>query len=309
MYCHGAAVNYGTGNASSAEVRDLDPKYWLAEGYAILDIEGNPFNNDDEHIHSPQALECYVAAYKWAIEHYNLKRDGVFLGGRSLGGGMTLALIRKECPIPVIAACPNVPSLETVFHTTAVRKTFWAKCCGIHIPSGFTFIAGRTVADRQVFMYMDNWDRWIKQVPLVSVITDLPVTAAEKEDFADHIWGTIDEGTTTDEVCFSYFMTKHAHVKCPVKIFGCYEDASIDPDMGPRALYRMLINAGQIAEFRLFHDSRYTPYSKGSDAHHYDTQDPAQRQDGIVTRYGTVVDDVPTVYIEMLKFWRRYEQE
>ena len=309
IYCHGAAVNYGTGNASSAEVRDLDPTYWLAEGYAILDVEGNPFNNEDEHIHSPQALECYVAAYKWAIEHYNLKRDGVFLGGRSLGGGMTLALIRKECPIPIIAACPNVPSVETIFHTTPERKTFWAKCCGIHIPSGFIFQDGRTVADRQVFMDNNNWDRWIKQVPLVSVITDLPVTAAEKEDFADHIWGTIDEGTTTDEVCFSYFMTKHAEVKCPVKIFGCYEDASIDPMMGPRALYRMLINAGQIAEFRLFHDSRYPAYSKGSDAHHYDTNDPAQRQDGVVTRYGTTVDDVPTVYIEMLKFWRRFEQE
>ena len=307
IYCHGAAVNYNsdvTSNGNSVikplQRQDIEPEYWLAEGYAILDVEGNPFNNTDEHIGCPQAMDCYIAAYKWAIEHYNLCRDGVFLGGRSMGGGSTLMLMRRECPIPVIAACPNVPSSEAAFHTTAERKRFWAKCCGFDIPEGFTFYGGRDVRNKDVFD--DNWDRWIKQVPLLSLITDLPTTDEEKEEMSDKIWGT------TDEEYFSFFETKHAYAKCPVKIFACHEDASIS-DRSNKALYRMLINSGNIAELRFFHDSRYALYSQGDNAHHYDTQDPAQRQDGIVTRYGTVVDDVPTVYIEMLKFWRRYEQE
>ena len=96
--------------------QDLEPDYWLAEGYAVMDVEGNPYNNVDEHCQMPQAMDCYVAAYKWAIEHYNLCRDGVFLGGRSMGGGMTISLLRRQCPIPVIAACPNAAALTMPLH-------------------------------------------------------------------------------------------------------------------------------------------------------------------------------------------------
>ena len=296
IYCHGAAVNYNSDGGSS-EDQDLDPVYWLAEGYAILDVEGNPYNNTDEHMSMPQAMDCYVAAYKWAIEHYNLKRDGVFIGGRSMGGGSTLMLMRKECPIPVIAACPNVPAPGMGFSSTAERKTFWANHCGFIIPDGFQFHAGRDAMDKQV--YLDNWEKWVKYVPILSIITDLPATNEEREDFVDTVFGT------TDEEYLSYLKTRHAFAKCPVKLFGCYEDVGCCNNA--KTIYRMLINNGQIAELRLFHDSRFD--SPNEDAHHYDTQDPAQRQDGIVTRYSTVVNDVPTVYIEMLRFWRRFEQE
>ena len=56
IYCHGAGVNYPesvTRFSSSA----LRPEYWLKEGYAVMDIEGNPFDNTNEHC---KRLQSYV---------------------------------------------------------------------------------------------------------------------------------------------------------------------------------------------------------------------------------------------------------
>ena len=293
IYCHGAAVNYST-SATRFNAQDLEPDYWLAEGYAVMDIEGNPFDNVNEHICIPQAMDSYVAAYKWAVEHYNLKRDGVFLGGRSMGGYNTFNLIRRECKIPVIAACPNVPSSESFGYGQADRKAFCALHMGFDVPDGYEFkdTANMTDADfvAQRQLLYNNWDKWVKCVPVYNMCYDLPA-----KDVFMEMWN---EGTRTEVLS-----KLHAHAKCPVKLFGCHEDPSCPPEDTSALYYRMLINSGQIAELRLFHTSIAV-----SKAHHYDTQDPALRT-SIVTRYGEQLSNIPVVYIEMLRFWRRYEQE
>lgn len=288
IYCHGAAVNY-----SSSVVRfnsqDCDPNYWLAEGYAVMDIEGNPFDNTNEHICIPQAMDCYVAAYKWIVENYNICRDGVFVGGRSMGGYNTFNLIRRECPIPVIAACPNVPSGENFGYSDATRKAFCALHMGFIVPDGFTWSnGGLTSAEKQILL--DNWDKYCKCVPYYNMVTDLP----DKEILVNNQGG---QGR------IDVLSQLHAYAKCPVKLFGCYEDPSCPPNITSTLYYRMLMNSAQMAELRLFHS-----YATGIDKHHYELQDPALRTD-ITTRYGEELTGIPVVYIEMLKFWQRYEQE
>ena len=295
IYCHGAAVNYSD-SVRGFNTQDLKPAYWLAEGYAVMDIEGNPFNNTDEHCSMPQSIDSYVAGYKWAIEHFNLKRDGVFLGGRSMGGGQTVTLMRRECPIPIIAACPNVPAPAMPFGTTLERKTFWATHCGFILPDGFTFGNGYVEAEKPI--YLSNWDKWIKYIALFSLITDLPISVNDKEEMIDKIWlGNVDERN-------DYLKAFHGYAKAPVKFFainqdsGCLEYAKI--------CYRMLLNSGQITELRIL-DSFKDYTGTGTSAHHADTQDPALRTT-VTTRFGVEMTNVPIVYVEMLQFWRRYEQ-
>lgn len=303
IYCHGAAVNYneyGAGDTSGNPVvnprfepQDLEPLYWLAEGYAIMDVEGNPYDNSNEHIGMPQAMDCYVAAYKWVIEHYNIKRDGVLLGGRSMGGYNTFNLMRRECPIPVIAACPNVPSAEGFGYGNAERKAFCATHMGFDIPDGYVFKDNSNMSAAEIEaeyqLLYDNWDKWVKCVPLYNMCVDLP-----SKDVMIDMWR---EGTRTQTLS-----ALHAVAKCPVKLFGCHEDTSCPPEITSALYYRMLTNAGQIAELRLFHTTAV------GHEHHYDTQDPNLRTD-VTTRYGETLEDIPVVYVEMLRFWRRYEQE
>lgn len=291
IYCHGAAVNYAT-NVSRFNSVDLEPDYWLAEGYAVMDVEGNPFNNTDEHICIPQAMECYVAAYKWAIEYYNLCRDGIFLGGRSMGGQNTFNLMRRECPIPVIAACPNSSASDASFgYAQKARKEFCALHMGFVVPEGFTWSEG-DVTPEEIQVLSDNWDKYIKCCPELSSCIDLPskevVLASYPRSNTPTLWSTL-----------------HMVAKCPVKLFGCNQDP-VPPSTTTALYYRMLMNAGQIAELRLFNSNKdYT--GTGTTAHHYDTQDPALRAN-ITTSYGEELTNVPIVYIEMLAFWRRYEQ-
>ena len=297
IYCHGAGVNYSS-SVSRFDSQDLDPTYWLAEGYAVMDVEGNPFNNSDEHFWIPQATDSYVAAYKWAIEYFNLRRDGVFLGGRSMGGGMVFALMRPQCPIPVLAACPNVPAACAMGTSSAARKAFWATHCGFDIPAGYSFGNG-IYTNNDKALFLANYDKLIKNNPVVGMATDLPVTAEGKQAFVDCFAAFSDERVTL-------WKTYHLSVPCPVKLFGCNQDESCPIAYTSEVFYRMLINAGQVAELRIFNS--YKDYTgTGTSAHHYDTQDPALRTD-ITTTYGEALTSVPMVYIEMLEFWRRYEQ-
>lgn len=287
IYCHGAAVNYAT-SATRFNSQDLEPQYWLAEGYAVMDIEGNPFDNENEHICIPQAMDCYVAAYKWAIEYYNLCKDGVLVGGRSMGGYNTFNLIRSQCPIPVIAACPNVPSRENFGYGDATRKAFCALHMGFVVPSGFTWTS-QYITSEELAVIGDNWDKYCKSVPLYAMCTDLPT----KETLLANYSGA---------ARVAVFEKLHMMAKCPVKLFGCNQDQSCTPSETSALYYRMLLNSGQIAELRLFNTE-----IAAANAHHYDLQDPALRTT-VTTSYGEELTNIPVVYIEMLAFWRRYEQ-
>jgi len=292
IYCHGAAVNYSTSVTRFNSV-DLEPEYWLKEGYAVLDVEGNPFNNTDEHICIPQAMECYLAAYKWAIEYYNLCRDGIFLGGRSMGGQNTFNLMRRECPIPVIAACPNSAAPDLSFgYNDKDRKAFCALHMGFVLPEGFTWKNGECDSAEKAVL-ADNWDKFIKCCAELTACEDLP----DKDTILANMYG-LDRRAMLGAL--------HMRAKCPVKLFGCNQDESCPPPATTSLYYKMLMNAGQIAECRLYNS--YKDYTgTGTSAHHYDTQDPALRAN-ITTSYGEALTDIPIVYIEMLAFWRRYEQ-
>ena len=321
IYCHGGNVNYSS-SATRFDTQDLEPEYWLAEGYAILDIEGNPFNNTNEHFHIPQAMDCYVAAYKWAIEHYNLKRDGIFLGGRSMGGGMTFNLLRCPYSIPVIAACPNAAHGMCAGGTTPAgtlggRQEFYAIHCGFDIPNGFDWNnatnpyykvgTNTTTVGSKKKLFYDNWDKLVKNTPIWTLCTDLPTDDTSIRELVDNFYvSNPDPDNYHPSQRVNLWSKLHAMSRCPIKLFGCYEDESCPPEDTALLYYRMLTNAAQIAEVRLFHS--YKDYTgTGTTAHHYDTQDPALRAD-VTTKYGEQMTNIPVVYIEMLQFWRRYEQ-
>ena len=315
IYCHGAAVNYAPDvnpNNDATIRQDLEPEYWLAEGYAVMDMEGNPFDNTNEHVQTPQALDCYIAGYKWVIEAFNIHRDGVFVGGRSMGGGMVFGLIRGQSPIPVIAACPNVPATMTTIGVVgtgsqnAIRRKFFALHCGFELPEGYTWdtfdwTQGNNTGDIDTHGTMRNlcyvnWDKLVKNTPILGMTTDLPIDDTAKRALINSFYGTSDERV-------ALWSQLHVIAKCPVKLFGCNQDTTCPPPKTSLLYYRMLINAAQIAECRLF-DSTLS----GSNAHHYDTQDATLRA-SVTTRFGEQMSNVPIVYIEMLQFWRRYEQE
>lgn len=114
--CHGAGGTVETDD-SQAEQQTLT-KYLLANGYAVMDVNGLPKafaarNGIDirNNIGSPIALQSYIKAYRYCMEHFHLKRD-VFVHGASMGGISSTNLVLSRA-IPVIAQSGFCPVLDT----------------------------------------------------------------------------------------------------------------------------------------------------------------------------------------------------
>ena len=119
--CHGAG---GTVTTDDAQVMGQTlTRYLLANGYAVMDVNGLPEAYAAErgidlrnNIGSPIAVQSYVKAYRYCIEHFNLKRE-VFVHGASMGGISSTNLVLSGS-IPVIAHsafCPVLDAYHEIF--------------------------------------------------------------------------------------------------------------------------------------------------------------------------------------------------
>lgn len=114
--CHGAGGTVSTDD-SQVEHQALT-QYLVANGYAVMDVNGLPFDYAQQrgidirnNIGSPIALRSYVKAYHYCMEHFHLKPE-VFVHGGSMGGISSTNLVLSGC-IPVIAHTAFCPVLDT----------------------------------------------------------------------------------------------------------------------------------------------------------------------------------------------------
>jgi acetyl esterase/lipase/lysophospholipase L1-like esterase len=291
IFCHGAAVNYPS-SVSRFVASDINPEYWLKEGYAIMDIEGNPFDNTNEHFYIPQAIQCYKAAYDWVTTTYNIRTDGVFLGGRSMGGGMCFEILRSD--IPVIAACPVVPACNQLWYwnyADAGRKAFCSEKMGF-TGTQPTWTSSKKLTDAEYDYLYANFDKMLSCSPFWSGIENLP---SKDELFSV---GRVSANTAYDEAEANLFSTLKFRAKAPVKIFTCYEDNTVPYQRNAQLMYNMMVNAGMECELSLVHTDASTP-------HRYEQQD-SNANITVTTRFGETMS-APWVYVDMVKFWRKYE--
>ena len=114
--CHGAG---GTVTTDDSQVEhQVITQYLVANGYAVMDVNGLPAAYAEKYgidlrnnIGSPIALRCYVKAYFYCMEHFNLKPE-VFVHGGSMGGISSTNLVLSGM-IPVVAHSAYCPVLDT----------------------------------------------------------------------------------------------------------------------------------------------------------------------------------------------------
>ena len=121
LNCHGAGGTVTTNDAAVA-VQEIT-RYLLANGYAVMDVNGLPEAFSQEfHVHirnnigSYIAINSYVWAYHYCMDNFNLMPD-VFVHGGSMGGISSTNLVLSG-RIPVIAQtcfCPVLAAYDQVF--------------------------------------------------------------------------------------------------------------------------------------------------------------------------------------------------
>ena len=169
--CHGAGTTINdTTSSLSQPVPDL-----LKMGYAVLDCNGVPASlsgGTGLHYGSPYALESYLAAYKWAIQRYNLKRDGIFVLGTSMGGLTSNMLVQSD-NLPVLAQvgfCPAVDHYKQAYcqpwSAPASERSQIAKLFGF-TGTAPVWTSNPYPSQDEINYYMSNIDKIIGYNPIM----------------------------------------------------------------------------------------------------------------------------------------------
>ena len=290
IYCHGAGANYTL--QSTRFHQSIDARLWLSEGYAVLDMDADPYTDIDAHGYIPGALQSIESAYKFVIEHYNICADGILLAGKSMGGGMTFCIMESSV-IPVIASCAIVPVCNYLSwweYMNAARRAHCAEKLGfVGTPPTWTSDNPMTQAEWD-YLYA-NYDKWIIYNPFNRLMAN-PPTRDEMFDGTNIASSTMQP--TEKEIAL--WSGRVAKVPCPVKFFVAQDDTICPPLRNAKIIFDALKFGSEIVEYRQFETG----------GHYIENPTMGGFTQDVVNTYGQTIEDAPVVFAEILNFWRRY---
>lgn len=185
IFLHGSADKYTVSSKRFSAGTPYAPE-WDAAGYAQLDVDAitdkynqgvtNPSGSGNDY-------ECILAAYEWVIAHFNIRRDGIYLFGRSRGAQAVLTILGKYDPtkLPIVCAICNSGAntlIDYILYSTGSSDK-WTLFCDSHgLPSDGrpAYTSGSFVQDAAIVQFLrDNiniW--WTKAMSGLWMITDNP---------------------------------------------------------------------------------------------------------------------------------------
>lgn len=127
-------TTYTITNSTTTPVRTMpDPQLLLAEGYAVMQINGTPNDLSGTNygsVGNPEFIQCFKAAYNYVVKKYNIRKDGIFVAGYSQGS-LTSLQVAYLTGITVIAALSYGPAqsfLMMYSHVdSAMRQSLYSK--------------------------------------------------------------------------------------------------------------------------------------------------------------------------------------
>ena len=313
IYCHGGTPRYNPGCGSVAKTNDfwttnhVDPTLFLKEGYAVMDMDAVfcIFNfQTDSFGTKPQAMlqvvNCYHAAYEFVTKNYNIKTDGILLGGYSFGGDTSLQLLVRS-KLPILASAMLCPYVGEHLLWYGQFRTVMARS------AGFTNFANITDADpidsTNLAILEENYPKMLRANPMLATC-HIP---SKEEFFATKTINDTSSGGFVGNCSISenpvewgkYVVSKWpAKFRQPIKIWACTGDDTAIPKRHAYVLYNAAINGGSNIQLRMIQGGSHQPALGNS----------AITISNYVTRFGETIATVPLVYAEMVRFWRRYEQ-
>lgn len=222
IHCHGGG---GKVDATTSQLEGQPiSKYLVANGYAVMDVNGLPQTFATEQnlriqdsVGSYIALQSYHKAYKYCMEKFNLEPE-VFIMGIS-EGGITGANLCMEGVIPVLAHAAWSPVLDTY---------------------------------NQIFL--KPWQIRVGPAKTLAVLYGFdPIDTTSKND--NQKW-TYDEDKVrgynpTTNHTITIDGTSYKQYPCPVKFWHCMDDTTVSYS-GTENFIQAIKNAGGIAYLRTF---------------------------------------------------------
>lgn len=225
IVCHGSGATPYDEKTMDSDGKILsDPQRVLTKmGFAVLDVYGNPYtysnSNDCLHFGNALSMQSYVHAYNYVIKNFNIRNDGLFLSGSSMGGLSAFNLINNT-NLPILACTLYAPVID--FYKQAWCNP-WTDINRERISNYFNF-----TGERPAFT------------------TNYPPTSAEIDYFKNNVFQTIgfnpmtngltngkysntyevftDTPTNESEEELAVYNELRNSIRVPLKIFHCKDD-------------------------------------------------------------------------------------
>ena len=260
IQCHGA----GTAKSFYTDPNAAPPTMGTSFsrlGLAVMDMYAAPkevtgSDMDELHFGNPVTLQCYVKGINYVLDHYNVKKDGIFVSGVSMGGLSSFQIVQSGLfhVLAHVGICPCIDLFKQAYCNP------WAG--GVRQRSsiaryfGFTGVApawseSKPPTKAEIDYFVANFDKAIGYYPIVKNLT-----SGDLMNVFAHIPRPIaaNNNATDEEADYASLVSYHP---CPLKIFHCKDDPTVAFRYS-KYFIGMVRRGGQAAFLR--------PYSTGGHA-------------------------------------------
>lgn len=262
--CHGAGA--GLDGYKSDAWKTSSQTYWTSLGFATMDMFANPteFSNSTTEMHygNPLVLQCYKKGFDYVMKHFNLKRDGIFVLGSSMGGLSSFEIVQSGL-FPVLAHIANCPCIDLFKQaycnpweggTTARPKI--AKYFGFEGTQP-AFTSSKPASQAEIDYFKSNFDKTIGHYPIFNT-----VTFGNPKETLDVIPTNIGSAIS-DESEQAVYDKLIANYPCPIKIFHCKNDTTVNVRYS-KYFVEMIRRGGQYAYLHLFPSGGHSAWDAGA---------------------------------------------
>jgi hypothetical protein len=262
--CHGAGASLD-GYKSDAW-KTSSQTYWTSLGFATMDMFANPTefsgSNTEMHYGNPLVLQCYKKGFDYVMKHFNLRRDGIFVLGSSMGGLSSFEIVQSGL-FPVLAHIANCPCIDLFKQaycnpweggTTARPKI--AKYFNFE-GTAPTWTNSKPPSAAEIEYFKKNFYKTVGSYPIFNTVTyGNPIETLEAIPSAI---GT----AVSDEAEQEKFNTLIANYPCPIKVFHCANDSTVNIRYS-KYFVEMIRRGGQIAYLHTFPSGGHSAWDAGN---------------------------------------------
>ena len=227
IVCHGAGGKRSTYQSDSWKTDQNT--FWTDMGYAIMDMAAcpKPLTTDDRAIHygNPTVVDCYKAGFDYVMENFNLKQDGIYVIGTSMGGLSSFQIVQSG-KFPVLAQVGFCPAIDLF------KQAYCAKWGSAerdyqksHISSYFGFegapasFTNTFPTDAEIELYRNNFEKTVNYSPILHNVVEGDIAS---------IFGVIPTTATgTDAAEAAIYAQLTATHPCPVMIIHSKDDSVV----------------------------------------------------------------------------------
>ena len=261
IVCHGAGASLDTYRSDAWKTTNYS--FWTDLGYAVMDMYACPpeltGNNDCLHYGNPVVLECYTKGYEYVLEHFNLKQDGIYLIGASMGG-LSSFQIAQSGRFPVIAQVGYCPAID-LFKQAYCNPWTTASYQRSRIASYFdfagtapTFTNSKYPSAVEIEFYRQNLDKTVAYSPILCNVADGDVAS-----IFDRIPKSATATDAAEAAIYAQLTATHPN---PLLIFHNTDDSTVSYRYS-QYFVDMVNRSGQEAKLYTFTSGGHNAWANG----------------------------------------------